>query len=284
MNSLRSSQSGVALALVVWFVAGMSLLVAGIVSVASVDARMTQVHLARAKAVAAGDGAILLAVLERSVASRASTAGPLIVESEHRMGDVEVTVRLFPANGFIDLNAASREVLAVLFSYAGGLGPKEAQRVADNVVEWRNPEVKGRNSRLVRQRFYALEDVLKVEGVNRQLLDGIRDYTVVGDWASGATDWAASPQAILAVLEQLNPEQAAVMTGRRQNLMRTPAGNRGQTQGVSVSPSSALRADALVAYGGKTWLRRQWLAPGSSVESRLPWKVVRTEPPRVVEG
>ena len=53
-------ERGVALAIVVWFIAGMSLLVAGIVSHARVDTQMAQLHVARAKAAAAGDGAIQL--------------------------------------------------------------------------------------------------------------------------------------------------------------------------------------------------------------------------------
>ena len=43
-------QSGVALAIVVWFLAAMSLLVSGIVFQAKVDTRMAQLHVARAKA------------------------------------------------------------------------------------------------------------------------------------------------------------------------------------------------------------------------------------------
>ena len=46
-----AGQKGVALAIVVWFIAGMSLLVAGIVSHARVDTQMAQLHIAKAKAV-----------------------------------------------------------------------------------------------------------------------------------------------------------------------------------------------------------------------------------------
>ena len=43
-----AGQKGVALAIVVWFIAGMSLLVAGIVSHARVDTQMAQLHIAKA--------------------------------------------------------------------------------------------------------------------------------------------------------------------------------------------------------------------------------------------
>ena len=67
-------QRGVALALVVWFIAGMSLMVGGIVSFARVDTRMTQVHLARAKTIAAGDGAIMLAMAYSAANKKEATA------------------------------------------------------------------------------------------------------------------------------------------------------------------------------------------------------------------
>ena len=65
LYTAMAGQKGVALAIVVWFIAGMSLLVAGIVSHARVDTQMAQLHIAKAKAVAAGDGAIQLMLGER---------------------------------------------------------------------------------------------------------------------------------------------------------------------------------------------------------------------------
>lgn len=275
----RASQRGVALAMVIWFIAGMTLLVAGIVSHARVDSRLTQMHVARAEVIAAGDGAITLAMAERQRGYSASNAGPLISETRHRIGDLEVSVRLYPANGFVDLNAAPRDVLAALFAFSGVLSKGEALTVADNVIQWRRAPPGGQRPRRGASQFYAMEDVLRVEGVTRQLLDGVRDYAVVGNWARGAMNWSASPQAMLGLLDTLNPAQADGVAGRRSNMMRTSEGNRGQTAAGS---ATAFRADAIVSFGDKRWLRRRWLATGSTGLSRLPWKVVRTEPPRVV--
>ena len=275
------AQRGVALAMVVWFIAGMSLLVAGIVSHARVDSRLTGVHLARAEVVAAGDGAIMLAMAERRRGYQSSGAGPMISETVHRVGDIEVTVRLVPANGFVDLNRAPREVLAALFAFSRVLDKGDALSAADNVVQWRRASARGKRARGSSSTFYAVEDVLRVEGVTRQLLDGVRDYVVVGNWAQGSMNWSASPQAMIALLEALDPAQSDGVVERRSNMARTSGGNRGQS---SAGSARAFRADALVNYGGKRWLRRRWLANGSTGLSRLPWKVVRTEPPRVVAG
>ena len=61
----RRSETGVALAIVVWFIAGMALLVSGIVSDARMGTRMAQLHYFKAQAAAAGDGAINLALAEQ---------------------------------------------------------------------------------------------------------------------------------------------------------------------------------------------------------------------------
>ncbi len=283
--SLASRERGVALVMVVWFVAGMSMLVAGIVSHARVDSRMTQVHLGRAKAVAAGDGAILLAVVDRAKGYSSSAQGPLISESTYRLGETEVMVRLIPAVGLVDLNVAPKGVLEALFVYAGGLPKDEAQRVADNVIEWRNESPPGNSRRtLNRQRFYALEDALRVEGVTRSVLDGVRAYAVAGSWTRGAMDWSASPESIMGLLESLKPGQLDQVMGRRDNLTRTGEDAQRGRSSRRDDLSRVFRADALVNYGGRTWLRRRWLAPGSSENTNLPWRVVRTEPPRVIEG
>ena len=284
MRSTLSKQDGVALALDVWFVAGMTLLVGGIVSYARVDARMTEVHLARAKAIAAGDGAITLAMAERRRGYDSSAAGPLISESVHRIGDLDVRVRLFPAVGFIDLNRASREVLAVLFAFSGVLARDQAQTVADNVVKWRDSEASRQGSRRASRNFYAVEDLLRVEGVTRQLLDGIRDYVVAGEWTSGTMNWGASPQEIIGLLESLEPGRVDTVVSRRENMMRTAGGQSGQRIVRAIESASAFRADAVVSYGDKQWLRRRWLVLETSAHSSLPWRVVRTEPPRVVRG
>lgn len=272
------SQRGVALAIVVWFVAGMSLLVAGIVASARVDTKTTQVYLARAKAVAAGDGAIQLAMVERINAFQGSAAGPQVSESRQRMGELDVLVRITPATGFVDMNTAPLEMVQALFYFAGGLEAGEAQTVASNVVKWRRGDADGSNDktkRADRGRFYSLEDMLRVEGVTRTLLDGVRDYAVAGSWRRGPIDWSASPGDMLEVLASLNPQQANAVNRRRESM--SASGSAGRLRGGGV-----YRADALVTYGGRTWLRRRWLKMESANNSMLPWQAVRTEAPRVV--
>ena len=66
------SEAGVALAILVWFLAAMSLLVGSIVMQARVDAKLSGLHLTTARIEAAGDGAIQLA--HSTVATSASSS------------------------------------------------------------------------------------------------------------------------------------------------------------------------------------------------------------------
>lgn len=274
------SQGGVALAIVVWFIAGMSLLVAGIVSRAAVDTRMAQLHLARAKVSAAGDGAVQLVMLEL-VSGKLSTIaqedGRVI---PYRLGDVEVEVSLVPTAGLIDLNAASPEVLAALFVVATGVNREQAQRLADNVINWRI-SVKRLMKDKVSTRFREVEDILRVDGINRAQLDGIRGYVVAGNAAQGSHDWVQSPGSVLAVLQELDAGRYDAVIQRR---MRVSENAGGAQPGRAQAGGGAFRADVVVRYGDRTWLRRHWVMMESGQSSLLPWRIVRTEAARVIAG
>lgn len=274
----RRPQRGVALAIVVWFIAGMSLLVAGIVSRASVDTRMTQLHVARAKVSAAGDGAVQL-LLADMVGGRLPGLGygePQ--QTQYRLGEIQVAVNVVPTAGLIDLNSAGPEVLVALFTQAGGVNRAEAQLLADNVVDWRsNGSVQGVDSR-VSSRFREMEDLLRVEGIGRTLLDGVREYVVAGNAARGGMDWSRAPPAVLDVLREADERKYAAVSRRRARLASAVTNSpAGRNPGVS----GAYRADAVVRYGDRTWLRRHWVVLESSGNSLLPWRILRTEAPRV---
>jgi hypothetical protein len=241
----------------------MSLLVAGIVAQARVDTQMAQVHVARAKAAAAGDGAIQLMMVDLMTSRRESGD---FSSGRYRLGDIEVTVSMLPAAGLIDINRAPPEVLFGLFVLAGGLPEEQARLLAETVVQSRTAGVAGR-------RLDAVEDLLRVPGASRTLLDSVRDFIVVGESGQGGMNWSLAPDAILDVLATSNPAQADAVRARRGS-----PGMGGQT----ASRSGAYRADAIVRYGDKTWLRRRWISIETSSSTALPWRYTRTEPPRVL--
>lgn len=144
--------------------------------------------------------------------------------------------------------------------------------MAENVLQSRSATaVAGRPA--AGGRFAAMEDLLRVPGMSRSLLDAVRDLIVVGPPAQGTTNWAVAPPEVLAVLERLDEGRAAAMRARRE------AG--AQRSGPAVL-ARAYRADAVLRYGNRNWLRRQWIEMSPAPGSELPWRVVRTEPPRVM--
>ena len=275
-----SRERGFALAIVVWFIAGMSLLVSGIVATGRTDTHMAQLHVARAKAAAAGDGAIQLMMAEW-VAGRIETSfeGGL-PNRRFRLGELEVDVTLVPAAGLVDLNSASSDVLAGLFLLAAGLDAGEAQTVADNVVKWRSSKTGSRGRSKGFLAFAAMEDLLRVDGVSRTLLDAVRDYVVAGLVTRGG-DASLSPELVLEVLALSNPKKAEALKRKRALAGQSQSGNRASRGGIGSGP---FRADARIRYGDRTWLRRRWLDAGSDAGSMLSWRSLRNEPPRVIYG
>lgn len=270
-----SRQAGVALAIVVWFIAGMSLLVAGIVAQARIDTQMAQLHVARAKAVAAGDGAVQLLLVDVMTA-RGTDADPgPVAWGQYQLGDVEVSVSLLPAAGLVDVNVASAELLMALFVVAGKVDEEQARLIAENVVKSRSQGIGSAGPAMRKLLLDSPEDLLRIDGVSRTLLDNVRDFVVAGASAPGVTDWILAPDILLEVLARAYPERAESVKSRR-------AKRSGKAAASTAGLSGNYRADAIVRYGDSIWLRRRWIATGSSASSSLPWHTVRTEPPRVL--
>lgn len=269
-------EEGVALAIVVWFIAGMSLLVAGIISHVRVDTRMTQLQVAQAQAASAGDGAIQL-MLAELVSSRRNAPDGALSAAAYRLGSLDVEVTLVPAPGLIDINRAPQIVLAGLFRLAGGLDTSQAQTVAYNVVKWRQVQPLQEGGKAAARQFVALEDMLRVDGVSRMLIEAVRDYVVVGLSSQRGTNFSAAPAAVLEVLREANLQQAEQLLRQREQ-----EGDPG-ARGLARAPGGMLRADAVVRYGDQSWLRRRWVVLETESGSSLPWRFQRIEAPRVVE-
>ncbi|MEM1153956.1 MAG: hypothetical protein AAGI44_07430 [Pseudomonadota bacterium] len=270
------NQQGVALAIVVWFIAGMSLLVAGIVAHARVDTKLTQLHLAEANTVASGDGAIQLMMLDALMpeSEQATTA------RRYRLGGHDVIVVLTPISGLINLNAAPVSLLAALFRHTGELSDEQSLLLAENIVATRKAGSFNRRIKLT-----ALEDLLRIPGTTRNLLDEIRDLVVVGESSRGGVDWSKSPDEVLAVLAKADPAKAesvrqrSTIAGGSNSRLSAESANLGAN---AAALSGAYRADAIVRYGDQFWLRRRWVSIESKPSSSLPWQFTRTESPRVV--
>ena len=249
------------MAIVLWFLAAMSLLVSGIVYEARADIKLAQAHSARAQATASGDGAIHLTMAALMSNNAEQVEGEKILNARFVVGRHSVDVELVPLAGLIDLNSASRQTLQALFEVNADLAAGDAQRLADNVVMWR------------RDRFNSPEDLLRVEGATRATLDSIRDSVHAGSAKGGRLDLKAAPESVLQVVGKQNPDRLASLqeqkanSGGNANKLRQTRGN--------------FRADARVTVGDKVWLRRVWVSTEDASEGSLPWSIGRSEAARV---
>ncbi|MEO0436642.1 MAG: hypothetical protein AAF098_07020 [Pseudomonadota bacterium] len=269
MEGSAKHQRGVALAVVVWFIAAMSLLVAGVVAAARTDTRFATLHREKAQVAAAGDGAINL-FLADAVSGRFEQAGAnsaSISSAVYNVGDITFRVLAVPATFHIDPRLANRDLLAELLRISGAVPADSISAVVDAVVQWRG------SSSATGKRITVLEDMLEIPGINRAVLDAFTDYVYVSRSAgrSGlAADNLRSRQA-LQLLQAVSPSARAAFGDPVANV----SADANQLTGAPI------RVDALATIDGRHWLRRKWVTLGGR-QASLPWRAIQADAARVV--
>jgi hypothetical protein len=250
----------VALGIVVWFIAGMALLVSGIIAEARIDVRMAQLHYFKAQAAAAGDGAINLALAEQDGRRTSGQSGADRVQN-YQIGPRSVEVRMIPAGVFVNISSENLQGLRSLFRLAESQAQQRGifwvgspAALAAAVVEYRGG-VDKRQSHL----FHSPEDLLRVPGITRSIYEAVKDYITVDDLAGGFQGDVNNVGTRLSQLSAAMRGEGAVVMGPVQ-------------QGAK-----SLRIDAIVKIGDQQWLRRRWATLDEGGYSLLPWRFVRTE-------
>ncbi len=259
-------QGGIALALVLWFTAAMSLLVAGIVSQARVDLKLARIHAEQARATAAGDGAAILLLADLILEE--DTEGEFLVDQSkiYEVGSNRVYVEVLPASGLINLRTASADVLRELL-IKRGIEPAEANFAATGFNSWRDELLfQGSRDYVLK----TLEDAFLAPTIDRRIFDALRDHTYV---ASVANSSRHSPSLFL------SPFVKDVMVAADEYLEEEFSFS--ENDDVLLSDSGILRVDAIMEQDGRKWLRRQWIKPNGRTDSALRWKVWRVEPARI---
>ncbi len=311
-SAARRYQNGVALAILVWFLAAMSLLVAGIVMQARVDIKLAQLHATRAKVEAAADGAIQLALAQLlQPQQEGALPHPVPPSQDFSVGGLNVTVNFTPVSGLINLNTAPEELLFRVFSAVNDLDEVAARELALNVVAWRsaNPLGDGLTDQPAQQsgrgndsgsaspdagsaapgnvrhaRFEAIEDLLLVSGINRQIYEAVEDAVYVSQVGQSGVDWASAPVSVLRVLGGMDAESAqrlaASQFSDQADGLVAPAGLDLSFQ--EATQLSSYRVDAMVELDGSVFNRRRWVDRDRSGSDGLPWSFFRTEALRVM--
>jgi type II secretory pathway component PulK len=293
----RYQQQGVALAMVLWFIAALSLLVAGIVSSSRTDVRQVQLQLQYTKAAAAGDGASHLAMRDLLLLEEeAEFKGRGIFMGEYIIGLLNVSLRVVPTTGLININSASLVLLADMFEGQVGMSEEQAQDIALNIIIWRGNRPAEDDENVEKyvlagkvgprySQFETTEDLMQVLGINRDVYERIADLVVALPAGGKGVDPLSAPLGVLTVV--------AGDADIAQQIIATRAEDPFQDHGVSddipeayitqgVNTLFRLDADVMME-DGNIYRRRRWIERGGSRDG-LPWRVVRSEPVRAIGG
>lgn len=280
------SQSGVALVVVMWLVAALSLLVSGLVATTRADLRGTQVLKQFAVHAALGDGAIRLAASQLKVTPLADRS-PAVGLS---LDDYELVVEVLPASAFVNLNSASIELLRDTLQFGADLPEAQAQMLAERIADWRDLdedplpggaerlayEAAGSRFRPRNGPFESVDDLIQVLGVNLEVHDKLRGlFTTHG--VTPGVDPRFAPPAVLRVLAAGNAGVVERMLSARR--AQDPVFDMtGLTQQhLAQTSSGPYRILASHRTERTLLVRARWIDL-SSPRPDLPWTELSAEP------
>lgn len=205
VSAALRSERGIALVVVLGFLAVMSLIAIGVVGASRTTVVNASRNLVRVQAQAAVESAVNHAIAEL-VAAR--TLVPDIVSAPRQIsaGGFTVTVSARPEHTKVDLNYADANLLGILFR-AGGADPDTAQALAAAVEDWRDGDdlvhLKGAERREYEDAglgygppnaFFASVDELRlVRGVTGPLFDCLKPQVTIFSQRQGIDIDNAAP-------------------------------------------------------------------------------------------
>lgn len=277
MTKSRRSPEGIALIAVLWMVAAMSIIAAGIVHSVRGEIRSVTLQRQVIGAVAQADAAILLALQNLHEQSKATTNATEKIVVEFEGGQYGVTVESL--NGRIDINSAPLTLLVDLYTHAGQLTPQAARVLAQATMDTRS----AKNSKGERRNFEAVEDLLGVPQMTYDLyarLNALITADVIS--GSGRVNPKAAPLGVLVVLAGGNAARAGDFAAQRdssQHLMDTSFFDPSHIEALV---SASLRFEVSVGFADGGSLTRSWhVYGGPDPRSGLPWRVLSKQKPLV---
>lgn len=219
--SSRSQQQGFAIALLLWMIAGMSLMVAAVIHFARADIGMAELRLMEARSEALARGAAFLALRDITMEeqTRPTSEDDAYTEPDTEnvaMGNTRglstkryqfgsgfsATATIRSANGYVSLNTASENELTMLFYHLGEASEQDAQFLAEGVVAYRS-EMPG---------YRYAEELLGTSGSKRDIYDRVRGY--IHPYRSGALNPSEATSHLADFFAEGDASAAAVSANR----------------------------------------------------------------------
>lgn len=280
-----NEQRGVALAFLLWMLAALSLMVAGVVSVSMSDVKATGLQLDQARAEAAAAGAAHLTMRDLLAAQAEAEFNPrLVFTREYAVGESVATVQAIPIGGFVGLNQAPAELLQLVLQYIGGASPGAAEALAGAVVAARESGLFADDGAPAEAGapapFMVVEDLLRVPGMTRTVYDRVRFALHAQVTGAPGIDPLAAQALVLQALAQGDSALVDVVLEQRQDAsaidFASPPGLNQEFITTGGGGAYCLEINVQVA-GGRQLRQRIWADMGGRTGSAF-WRFTRAFP------
>ena len=264
-------QTGMAVALVLWLIAAMGLTVAAIIHFSRGDTEAIAFRVQQSKADAAGRGAALVLLRDRSVALQSLVSVAPVPEPNpaemfkrnYRFDDLTVTATMVANNKLVSLNDASPATLLRLFESVGQASPSQAQLLTDSVVSYRTPSSVATFDAMYHPGFRYREELLMMQGITRDVYDRVRPW--IHPFHTGDTD--VSGEGGVGTIDAFTAGFS--IGGEVTSAARFPEGRNGQPQQPSAAGGGRLTFDSM--YANKAARQSSKAAPVLvSIEAKFP--------------
>lgn len=270
-------QTGMALLAVLWMVAALSIMMAGVIHVVRGELRI--VGNARLDVVntALADAAIRVALRDIGVNKDKG-----IRFAQNRSVSIfasEIKVLAQPLNGQVDLNNAGAGLLSDVFHYAGEEPRSLADSLADEVVQMRNQK----NSQGESVRFHAVEDLLLLTKLGYSTYAKIKSIVTADLNGGGRVNPLAASLDTLRVLAKGDVELARQLYASRFSNPEFMDTTRLTATHIETASSSRLAIQAIIRLDDRTSFMREWRVDVAASAHGLPWRVLGLDTGRMVQ-
>jgi general secretion pathway protein K len=250
---LPQPQSGIALVMVLWMMALLSVIAASLVFSTRAELMIAGNLAALAQAEVLADAGVVKAIMEMA---RPKTADPLQWKADglarqwnYRQANLIITI--IDESGKIDINTASAPLLTSLFQSVGATDP---EALADAVKDWRDADdmrsprgaekddytAAGKAYGPANAAFETIDELRQVLGMNEELYRRLEHSVTVHSYQAGVNT-AVAPREVLLALPEATPEQVDIFIAQRRTLLEQglPAPPFPLAQGFSAAIAGA---------------------------------------------
>jgi len=242
-------QHGMAVVLVLWMIAGMSLTVAALIHFSRGDTEAIEFRLQQTRADAVGRGVALLAIRDERLSQLQGNSdgqeNTIAAETSnfikaYSLGGVEALAAIVPGNRLLSLNDASEDNLVFLFESVGEASRGQAQQLTQSVINYRSQSSVVSFDAMYHPGFRYREELLALPGMSRAVYDRVRSW--VHAFRTGDSELGGARD---------NPLEGPAMAGMNTEgnvISATPVepvrGMGGQTPASSALPGGGAEARA----------------------------------------